>query len=69
MYKWANKCGIGFELPEIGTVRLPARSLSKASLPVAAAPEISKALQLQPKYIAEDNDLDRFFYAAPEEAA
>jgi hypothetical protein len=46
----------------------PAPSPSKALQP-AAAPKVSEALQPQPTYIAEDNDLDRFFYSAPEEAA
>lgn len=62
---WANKCGIGFDLPEIGAV---GSSPSKALQP-GAVPKVSEAPQPQPTYIAEDSDLDHFFYSAPEEAA
>jgi hypothetical protein len=74
---WANKCGIGFTLPEIVDAGHPAPKSSKVFEPVAssspqpaAAPKVSEALQPQPTYIAEDNDLDLFFYSpVPEEAA
>jgi hypothetical protein len=66
---WANKRGIGFDLPEIGTVGHPA-PLPQALQP-AAAPKVSEALQPQPTYIAEDSDLDEFLNStaelAPEE--
>jgi hypothetical protein len=73
---WANRCGIGFALPEIVKAGHPASNSSKVFEPVAssspqpaAAPKVSEALQPQPTYIAQDNDLDSFFYSAPEEAA
>ena len=67
--EWATYANLGFELPEIGTVARPAPTTSPASQP-ATARKISEALQPQPTYFAEDNDLDHFFYLpVPEEAA
>jgi hypothetical protein len=70
---WANKCGIGFDLPELRSVGHPAPKSSKVFEPVAssspqpaAAPKVSEALQPQPTYIAEDSDLDDFFHSTPE---
>ncbi len=71
---WANKCGIGFALPEIVKAGHPAPKSSKVFEPVAssspqpaAAPKVSQALQPQPPaYIADDGDLDDFFHSTPQ---
>jgi integrase len=66
--EWSIYANLGFELPEIDAVA-SAPTTSHAPQPVAAAPKVSESVQPQPTYIAEDNDLDRLFYSAPEEAA
>jgi integrase len=68
--QWAARAELGFALPEICKSGHPAPSPSKSPQPVSA-PEVFEPLQpQQPAYIAEDNDLDLFFYSpVPEEAA
>lgn len=57
---WANKCGIGFALPEIGKTSHP--KSSKASQPsTPSTPAESPA----PRYVAEDSDLDDFSRSTP----
>jgi hypothetical protein len=63
---WANRCGVGFDVPEIGAAA-PAPSASKPGRRILA-PKVSEPPQPQPTYIAEDNDLDDVLYSAPEVA-
>lgn len=61
---WANKCGIGFDLPVIVDAGHPAPTSSEPSQPVSPA-EATEVLEPQPPaYVAVDSDLPQMFFAA-----
>jgi hypothetical protein len=62
---WANKCGVGFDIPEL----CAGRPAPKAKTVGAVKPHRSQALESQsPSYVAEDSDLPELFFEASEHA-
>jgi hypothetical protein len=67
---WANRCGIGFELPEFCKSGHPAPRGIKSAIthkPTPESPDVAEPPVPSEAYVAEDSDLDDFFRATPEE--